>query len=134
MLNNWTCSTPSSTAITAQGFAVAPRNTKFTQRAVTVSRETSNPKEEGMGSSPPVLHGDTAQICAWTVDKQDGNAQTELDFILREIRRIIKANKTGSGDIDQIDLLPGGKPRNDLKANSNILAEYVRVKIWFIES
>ena len=123
--NNWTETSP---AVAATSFVVAPAKKKFTAATISVSRERDNVTERSTGSVPLVLHKDIIRACAWTQNK------TELFNMLKEIRRIIHAKKIpASGGLLQLDLMPGGRPRPDLRVDDTILAEDVRIQLWYQE-
>jgi hypothetical protein len=93
-----------------------------------IFREAKRPVVQVVGSTVPTLTWDYIRIAAVTQDK------TELDYMVREITRIIRANKKPSvGGIDQIDLVDGGRVRKDLRAADNILAEDCRIRLWYYE-
>lgn len=126
LLAGWNCSTPSSTTITAAGFVTSIGVDKFTGRKVVIFRESKQPILQVVGSTVPSLKWDYIRIAAVTQDK------TELDYMVREIDRIMRASKIPTtGGIQQIDVVAGGRVRKDMRANDNILAEDLRVRLWY---
>ena len=126
LLGNWSCSTPSSTTITAAGFVTNIGVDKFTGRKVVIFRESKQPVLQVVGSTVPSLKWDYIRIAAVTQDK------TELDFMVREIDRIMRSKKIpATGGIDQIDVVAGGRVRKDMRANDNILVEDLRLRLWY---
>jgi len=126
LLANWTCQSPSSTTITAGGFVTSIGVDKFTGRRVVVFREAERPVLAVVGSSVPTLTWDFIRIAAVTQDK------TELDYMLRELRRIMRAKKIPAyGGIDQIDIMPGGRVRKDMRASDNVYVQDIRVRLWY---
>jgi len=101
---------------------------KFTGRKVVIFREAKRPALDVVGSTVPSLKWDYIRIAAVTQDK------TELDFMVREIDRVMRASKIPTtGGIQQIDVVSGGRVRKDLRANDNILAEDLRLRLWYEE-
>ena len=126
LLAGWNCNTPSSTTITAAGFVTSIGVDKFTGRKIVIFRESKQPILQVVGSTVPSLKWDYIRIAAVTQDK------TELDYMVREIDRIMRASKIPTtGGIQQIDVVAGGRVRKDMRANDNILAEDIRVRLWY---
>ena len=126
LLANWSCSSPSSTTITAAGFVTNIGVDKFTGRKVVIFREAKRPVIVEVGSTVSSLKWDYIRIAAVTQDK------TELDYMVREIDRIMRASKIpGVGGIQQIDVVAGGRVRKDMRASDTILAEDLRVRLWY---
>ena len=126
LLSDWTCNSPSSTTITASGFVTNIGVDKFTGRKVVVFRESERPALTVVGSTVPTLTWDFIRVAAVTQDK------TELDWMLREIRRIMRTRKIPSyGGILQIDIVPGGRIRKDMRASDNVYAQDVRLRLWY---
>lgn len=101
---------------------------KFTGRKVVVFRESERPVLDVTGSTVPTLTWDFIRIAAVTQDK------TELDYMLREIRRIMRSKKIpATGGILQIDIVPGGRVRKDMRANDNVLVQDVKIRLWYEE-